>query len=114
MNKIIIKKLSFYCKYNLNLKYESSKLFYNNCITHAIKFNETDRFSNNEFNNSDTGGVGFETNDKDKEHINYMYGSKAFEAMQLLGEDQIMEYLPLTSLDSDDEKDPEWIKDYIT
>ena len=41
-----------------------------------------------------------------------MYGSKAFEAMELIDEEQIKEYLPLTCLDSDDEKDPDWVREY--
>lgn len=50
--------------------------------------------------------------DSQKEMKDYLYGPKAFEALDMLTEEQIKEFLPLTNLESDDEEDPEWVRDY--
>jgi hypothetical protein len=53
-------------------------------------------------------------NERDRNVLNldYLYGPKAFEAITKLKEEQIKEFLPLTTLEIDQEKDPEWVKDY--
>jgi len=51
-------------------------------------------------------------NSQDGEEVNYLYGTQAFEALDLLTEKQIKQFLPLTNLRLDDEKDPEWVRDY--
>lgn len=50
--------------------------------------------------------------DKYEQALNYLYGPKAFEAMDKLDESQIREFLPLTNLDTDVDGEPEWVKDY--
>lgn len=45
-------------------------------------------------------------------NLDYLYGSKAFEAIQKLSKAQVMEYLPLTDIEVEDENDPEWFADY--
>ena len=48
----------------------------------------------------------------DDDQINYLYGSQAFEAMNLLEDDQIKEYLPLANVDKEDHKEPHFVKEY--
>lgn len=50
--------------------------------------------------------------DRNMLNLDYLYGPKAFDAMNKLKEEQIKEFLPLTNLEIDEEKDPEWVKDY--
>ncbi|CAI2386160.1 unnamed protein product [Moneuplotes crassus] len=57
-------------------------------------------------------GLGEEYNDRHQQNLNYLYGTKAFDAIQKLSKEQIKEYLPLTTLDVDEENDPEWLRDY--
>lgn len=56
--------------------------------------------------------IGTSTEPNEDDPINYLHGQAAFEAMDLLDEDQIKEFLPLTNVDTDDEKDPLFIKEY--